>query len=151
MPDHSKKLEDQAWNDPNTPSHTTPTIFLCHTFDMTSSSRKPKLAGPGHPGQQTSRASRATSNPPSVSSPAGKKGPKGEGSVSTQQVEEDSDRTLQTTEGSPSPAREESPSQDPNISSSTIRSATVEAVKGIITKSRKGKEKNSIYSRTYPI
>ena len=123
------------------PSQTSPTSFFHCTLDMTSSSRKPKLTGPGHPGQQASRATRATSNPPSVSSPAGKKGPKGEGSVSTQQVEEDSDRTLQTTEGSPSPAREETPPRDPNISSSTIRSATVEAVRGIITKSRKGKEK----------
>ena len=108
---------------------------------MTSSSQKPKLTGPGHPGQQTSRASRATSNPPSVSSPAGKKDPKWEGSVSAQQAEEDSDRTLQTTEGSPSPTREETPPRDSNTSASTIKSAAVEAVRGIITKSKKGKER----------
>ena len=44
-------------------------------------------------------------------------------------------------EDSPSPTREETPPRDANTSASTIKSTTVEAVRGIMTKSKKGKER----------
>lgn len=108
---------------------------------MSSSSRKTTLTGPGQSGQQASRPSRSVSNPHSSNSPARKRGPKAGGASITPQVEEDSDRTLRTIEGSPSPTREEAQSQDLNALSSAVEPETVEAVRGIINRSRKGKER----------
>ena len=121
-----------------TQESTDTTFFHYPSTTMANSDGRTRLAGPGHPGQHAQRASWSTSNPPSTNSPAIRKGSKAGGSSISQQTEEDSDRTLQMIEGSPSPTCEEVQSQEPNIVLPSSKSASTETVRGIIVKSKKG-------------
>ncbi|EDQ99366.1 uncharacterized protein LACBIDRAFT_335110 [Laccaria bicolor S238N-H82] len=110
---------------------------------MSGSNRKATLSGPGQTGQLAPRSSRSASNPPVTNSPPRKRGSRSGGSSTIPQVEEELDRTLQTAEGSPSPSREGNQLPDPTVPSSISESAPVEAIRGIIDRSRKGKERET--------
>ena len=108
---------------------------------MAGSNRKATLSGPGQPGQSSSRASRSASNVPPAGSPAAPKNVRGTGTPGASQAEEDPDLTIQTEENNSSPARRESRASSSNAAPSAARPSATEAMRGIIVKNKKGKER----------
>ena len=108
---------------------------------MANSNHKATLSGPGQPGQTSSRVSISASNIPPVSSPAGPRRARGSGVYKVPQVEEDPNQMMQTEEGNPVIAQQESRASSSNAVPSAVKFSVTEVIKGIIAKNKKGKEK----------